>query len=144
MARKSFDIVHRMACWLWPIPWTLLGLAIGIVGCISGGRIGWYNGTIVCWGPRLNRLLQCVPISGGASAITLGHTILARSESDMVRTHDHELVHVRQYQRWGILFVPAYFIASLWLWYSGQDCYRENPFEKEAFQEDSTRIKLRT
>ncbi len=126
------------------MPWTLLGLTIGMVGCIGGGRVAWYKGTIVCWGPWLSRLLQNAPISGGASAITFGHTILARTEVDMRRTHDHELVHVRQYQRWGIFFVPAYLVASLRLWCSGQDSYRENPFEKEAFYEDSTRIKLRT
>jgi hypothetical protein len=76
--------------------------------------------------------------------MTFGHTILARNEFDMRNSHDHELVHVRQYDRWGLFFVPAYFLASFWLWCSGRDCYRENPFEQEAFQEDSTRIKLRT
>lgn len=131
-------------CWLWPFPWTLLGLAIGLLGCIGGGKVAWYKGTIVCWGHWLSRLLQNVPISGGAAALTLGHTILARSEADMRKIHDHELVHVRQYQRWGVLFVPAYFAASAWLWYLGRDFYRDNPFEKEAFHEDSTRIKLRT
>ena len=136
--------LRRLVCWLWPCPWTFLGLVIGTVARIGGGHVGLHKGTIVCWGPWLNRLLRCVPISGGASAMTLGHTILARSETDMLRTHDHELVHVRQYERWGIFFVPAYFAASFWLWYTGKDCYRENPFEKEAFQEDSTRIKLRT
>ncbi len=76
--------------------------------------------------------------------MTFGHTILARTEEDVRRTHEHELVHVRQYQRWGVFFVPAYFAASLWLWCTGKDFYRENPFEVEAFYEDSTRIKLRT
>ena len=129
---------------LWPLPWTLLGLAIGTFCRIGGGRVSLHRGTVVCYGPWLDGLLRRVPIPGGAAAITLGHVILARTETEMLRSHDHELVHVRQYQRWGPFFVPAYFMASLWLWWKGRDFYRENPFEKEAFQEDSTRIKLRT
>ncbi len=136
--------IKFVARWIWPSPWTLFGIAIGMIGCIGGGKIEWYRGTIVCWGPWLSRWLRRAPIPGGASAMTLGHTILARSESEMRNTHDHEHVHVRQYEKWGVFFVPAYFAISFWLWCCGRDCYRENPFEQEAFQEDSTRIKLRT
>lgn len=137
-------IVVNMAGWIWPLPWTLLGLAIGVICRIGGGRVSLYRGTIVCYGTWLEWLLRRVPIPGGAAAITLGQVILARTESAMLKSHDHELVHVRQYQRWGPFFVPAYFLVSLWLCWRGRDFYRENPFEKEAFQKDSTRIKLRT
>lgn len=136
--------MNRLLIFIWPLPWTIIGLFIGVVCRIGGGRIVQYKGTVVCYGPWLSRLLQCVPIPGGASALTLGHVILARSKEDMLITHSHELVHVRQYQRWGPLFVPAYVAASLWLWFAGRDCYRENPFEIEAFHVDSTRAKLRT
>jgi hypothetical protein len=45
----------------------------------------------------------------------------------------HELVHVRQYERWGVLFIPAYLLCSLVLWLTGRDPYRDNPFEREAY-----------
>lgn len=110
---------------------------IGIVGWIGGGRIGIYRGTLVCWGPIVAGLLKHAPIMGGAAAITFGHTILARTREEVVRTHDHEMVHVRQYERWGVFFVPAYLGCSVWLWIRGRDPYLDNPFEIEAY--DPTR-----
>jgi hypothetical protein len=50
---------------------------------------------------------------------------------DHCRTH--ELVHVRQYERWGPLFVPAYLASSAIIWLRGGDPYRDNPFEREAY-----------
>ena len=42
-------------------------------------------------------------------------------------------VHVRQCERWGPLFIPAYLVASAVLWCRGRDFYEENPFEREAY-----------
>jgi hypothetical protein len=44
-------------------------------------------------------------------------------------------VHVRQYERWGPLFVPAYVLCSAVIWSRGGDAYRDNPFEREAYGE---------
>jgi hypothetical protein len=41
-------------------------------------------------------------------------------------------VHVRQYEHWGPLFVPAYLAASLWALLRGRDPYYHNWFEMEA------------
>ncbi len=48
------------------------------------------------------------------------------------RLLEHELVHVRQYERWGILLWPAYAVASLWAKLRGGDAYRDNHFERQA------------
>jgi hypothetical protein len=45
----------------------------------------------------------------------------------------HERVHVRQYERWGPLFLPSYLFLSLYMYLRGCDPYRDNPFEREAF-----------
>ena len=45
----------------------------------------------------------------------------------------HEQVHVRQYERWGLFFVPAYLVSSLWQLLRGRHIYRDNCFEREAF-----------
>ncbi len=126
------------------MPWTLLGLTLGIVGLSSGTRIEWYGGTIVCHSGWIERILKRAPIPGGASALTLGHTILARSREEMVQSHAHELVHVRQYERWGAFFVPAYIGISCWLFVRGKDSYFDNPFEREAYAITSTRTTFRT
>jgi hypothetical protein len=72
---------------------------------------------------------------GGASAITLGHVVLAADYDQMVRTRRHELVHVRQYERWGPLFVLAYFFSSASALASGKNPYFDNVFEQQAFHE---------
>lgn len=91
------------------------------------GRVWEFHGG---W---LNGLLRHVPIAGGAAAMTLGQTVIARTEFDLEFSREHELVHVAQYERWGPLFVPAYFLCSAWLWLRGRDPYFENPFEVEAY-----------
>lgn len=44
----------------------------------------------------------------------------------------HELVHVRQFERWGPLFVPAYAIASIVARARGGRAYADNRFEIAA------------
>jgi hypothetical protein len=65
-------------------------------------------------------------------AITLGHVIVAVTREDLERSRAHELVHVRQYERWGIAFFPAYAASSLWQWLKGRRAYWDNGFEIEA------------
>lgn len=67
--------------------------------------------------------------------MTLGHVVIAADIAQLIRTRRHERVHVRQYERWGVLFVPAYLTFSLGLLIRGRDPYRDNPFEREAFEQ---------
>jgi hypothetical protein len=73
-------------------------------------------------------------LSGGAAAMTLGHVVIGVDEIQLHRTRKHERVHVRQYELWGPLFLPAYGMASLLAWLRGKDAYRENRFEREAYR----------
>jgi hypothetical protein len=124
---------------LWASPWTLLGLAAGLAALVSGGG-GRRTGRVLEFhGGILLRLLRRVPIAGGASAMTLGHCVIARTHADLDRSRHHELVHVAQYERWGPLFVPAYLASSVWLWFRGHDPYLDNPFEVEAYNKEPIR-----
>jgi hypothetical protein len=96
-------------------------------GLQRAGRVMEFHGGLIWY------LLRRVPIAGGASAMTLGHCVIARTKADLDRSRRHELVHVAQYERWGPLFVPAYLACSGWLWLRGRDPYLDNPFEVEAF-----------
>ena len=58
--------------------------------------------------------------------------MLARDAAALSSTRSHERVHVRQYERWGPLFIPLYLSASAWALASGRDPYRDNRFEREA------------
>ena len=78
-------------------------------------------------------LRRCTLLRDGASAMTLGHVVLGRDLVLLEMTRPHERVHVRQCERWGIFFLPAYGIASLIALARGGNMYRDNVFEREAY-----------
>lgn len=130
----------RALVYLWALPTTLLGLPFVLLAPLTGGRLHWHTGVLELSGGAAGWWLRCmVPLPGGASALTLGHIVLGRCQATLARTRRHERVHVRQVERWGPLFVPAYLLCSLWLLLRRRDAYRENPFEAEAFAVDDGR-----
>lgn len=132
---RFLHVLLRGAACLWASPWTLLGLLAGTIGLLTGGRARARGRVLVFYGGAVPWLLSRMPAGQGVSAMTLGHVILGRTEAALDACREHELVHVRQYERWGPLFVPAYLLASLVLWLRGKDAYRDNPFERQAFEE---------
>jgi hypothetical protein len=137
LRRPSISSRFRAAALLlahvWASPWTLAGLLVGLIGLALGGRVQRTGRIVEFYGPGTARLLRLTPIPGGAAAMTLGHVVLARDAAALEHTRSHELVHVRQYERWGPFFVPVYFLAGAWAWSCGRHPYYDNPFEREAF-----------
>lgn len=64
--------------------------------------------------------------------MTLGHAIIGRDDFCLDRCRDHEQAHVRQAEHWGVLFIPAYLIASLIAKIQGKHYYFDNYFEIAA------------
>lgn len=124
----------RLILYLWALPTTCLGLPFLALAWLSGGRVRVVGGVIEAHGKGLATLLRWAPISGGASAMTLGHIVIGCSAECLDQTRDHERIHVRQVERWGPLFIPAYFIGSLTAKMRGRDAYLDNPFEREAYR----------
>lgn len=122
--------------YLWASPWTLAGALMGLLCLLSGGRariisgVAEFSGGVTGWGLR--------HLGPGFSALTLGHVIIGQNIDCLTRCRAHELVHVRQYERWGILFVPCYLLSSLGLWVVGKRPYLDNPFEIEAYRNSKT------
>ncbi len=117
---------------LWALPTTacgvpLLGLAL------VGGSLRIVDGVIEAHGPWLRRLFFTYATFGGVCAITLGHIVVGRDQASLDATREHERVHVRQCERWGPLFLPAYALASVYAVLAGGHFYRDNAFEREAF-----------
>jgi len=131
-------MILQILKWLWVSPWSFVGAVIGLISCVTGGggcRKGctWeFHGGLAKW------LLERTPI--GAIAMTVGHVILGRTQAALDLAREHELVHVRQYEAWGPLFVPVYFLRSGIVWWQGGDVYRDNPFEREAFECSERRV----
>ena len=65
-------------------------------------------------------LLTRLPGGQFTLAFTLGHTILGQTDAALDISYDHEMVHVRQYERWGPFMGPAYLICMLVLWLMGR------------------------
>lgn len=118
---------------LWASPATLLGLGAGLCGLASGGRVQRRGRVLEFHGGMVTWLLRRAPLVGGAAAMTLGHVVLGQNAGDLDYAREHELVHVRQYERWGPFFIPAYLFCSLVLWLRGGNAYLDNPFEREAY-----------
>jgi hypothetical protein len=122
----------RLLCILWASPYTLLGLTLGAIGLCTGGRARVCQGILEFYGGGVRWLIRRFP-GQPTSAITLGHTVLGQTGEGVERARPHELIHVRQYERWGPLMGPAYLGCSLVLWLRGRKPYWDNPFERQAF-----------
>ena len=100
-------LLKRLFLLIWVAPNSLLGILIGLFGLLTGGRVKLRRGCLEFSGGLIAWMLQRLP-PGGFLAMTLGHTIVGQSESGLSVARDHEHVHVRQYERWGPFFIPAY------------------------------------
>jgi len=123
----------RWLRYLWAAPYTVLGLLLGAMAVLFGATARRHHGVVEIFGGRLGETLARLPQALGFSAMTLGHVILAVDRSALAQLRLHEHVHVRQYECWGPLFLPAYFLSSLLQLLRGRNPYRENHFERQAY-----------
>lgn len=128
-----FIVRLRSFSYLWASPTTLLGLLF-VPDSLFTGSVQVVDGVLEVHG-RLSRfyLTHCTFLRGGASAMTLGHVVIGRNAAALHQTRAHERVHVRQCERWGPFFIPAYLTMSALAWFRGRRAYEDNPFEREAF-----------
>ncbi len=76
-------------------------------------------------------MLRLHPVKG-VIAIAMGHVVIARDDRCLAQTNAHEREHVRQFERWGLLFLLVYSGDSLYRWLRGEHPYRDNRFERAA------------
>lgn len=123
--------------YLWAGPASAIGLVWAVLA-LHRGRLRVVDGVLEASGPWLAwTLRRLVPLEGGALALTLGHVVLGRDAAALAVTRAHERVHVRQYERWGPLFLPAYAAASVAALVGGGHFYHDNVFEREASRADA-------
>lgn len=122
----------RVAKIIWAAPCSALGLAAAAAVVVVGGRISLSPGALeITLRPReaqCRMLRRMLPFH----AITLGHIIIAVTGQDLDCLRARELVHVQQYERWGIAFFPAYAASSMWQVLRGRHAYWDNCFEVQA------------
>ncbi len=133
--------IARALRYAWAAPNTLLGLLLLPLAATGGGGVRRVAGVVEIHGRSIAWLLQCLTprCGGGGAALTLGHVVVGRDRECLERTRAHERVHVRQYERWGPFFLPAYLLSSLVALLLGRDPYLDNRFEREAFRDEPSR-----
>ncbi len=126
----------RALIYLWVLPGSSIGLLAALIAVCRGGRGQIIDGVLEVHGGGVTQFISRFSAKQGPiCAITLGHVVIGSSPDELNRTRIHERVHVRQYERWGPLFIPAYLAASGWIWFKGQGHpYLDNPFEVEAYR----------
>ncbi len=117
---------------LWALPVTLIGLLLGLINMLFGGTLRREGIALEATGRAARVMLWLFNPVARIEAITLGHVILACDAATAGRLRSHEHVHVRQTERWGILFPFAYMAASAIARLRGGDAYWDNCFEQEA------------
>ena len=127
----------RPLVYVWVFPGTFVGLTFSALALLTGGKAKVVSGVLETHGGLVTHILKRGNIwVGPISAITLGHVVLGCDEATLLRTRRHERVHVRQYERWGPFFIPAYLACSAWVGWRGFHAYLDNPFEVEAYAID--------
>ena len=111
----------------WAAPCTVAGLFPAVLVLLMGGAVQIRSGAIEIAFARTGRESR-IPFG----AMTLGHVILGQSRQVLDALRSHEQEHVRQYERWGLLFFLAYPASSLYQLLRGRNPYRYNHFEVQC------------
>ncbi len=130
--------IVRTLAYVWAAPTTSVGLAAGAITLASGGRVQIRSGALEFHGGFARWFLERRVV--GAAAMTLGHVILGRDRECLDACRDHEQAHVRQVERWGVAFLPAYVAASILAQARGQHYYLDNWFERDARERCGERL----
>lgn len=134
LVRGRFFWTRTILGILWASPLTLFGLLIALPVILWRGHMQVIHGhtvALMARGPIADILLGNHPF-GAMNAMALGHVILSENQGLSARVLVHELTHVRQAARWGIIFPLAYLISSMWAACRGKDAYWHNRFEIAA------------
>jgi hypothetical protein len=128
--------LRKTAGIVWASPYTVLGLLIGSIGLLFGGRVRIMGHAIEFYDGGTKWFVHRLPNGQFILALTLGHVILGQTDASLDISRKHEAVHISQYERWGPLMLPAYFLSSCFVFLAGKRFYRDNPFEREAYDVD--------
>ena len=128
----------RALRYAWAAPASLAGLVFAFVAAGPRATARAAGGALEVGGGWLAACVSRLPRGLRFSAITFGHVIVGVDHLTLERARAHERVHVRQYERWGVLFFPLYLGSSLLELARGRDPYWSNCFEREAHAQSST------
>jgi len=119
---------------VWAFPLTLVGLLLALPIRLWHGKAEMIRGdtSALLVREELADLILSHHPFGAMSAMAVGHVVIAEQQGLSPRILAHELAHVRQAARWGIVFPIAYLASSAWAALWARDAYWHNRFEIAA------------
>ena len=129
--------LRQFAGIVWALPLSLIGMLLALPVLATGGSLQRLPArkfgvpALLVRGHVGDFLLANHPF-GAMHAMAIGHVVIADRTAHSRRLLAHELAHVAQAARWGILFPLAYLGASVWARLRGGDLYWDNVFEVAA------------
>jgi hypothetical protein len=120
----------RLVKLIWALPCSLVGLVLALAMVAARAQARVIDGVFEVVLRPAGGALRWLPFR----CITFGHVILAIDGAELERLRAHEQVHVRQYERWGLLFFVLYAASSAWQLVRGGRPYWDNHFEVQARQ----------
>jgi len=127
----------RFLQYAWAAPATAIGCCLAVSALCLGATCRIVDGIIEVGGGRFATLVRLLPRVMRFEAITFGHVVLGSNHTVIEANRSHEHAHVRQYERWGLLFFPLYLGSSLVQLLRGRDPHHQNHFERQAYLRDS-------
>ena len=129
---RAFRAAARLWRYAWPSPATLVGLGLAAVALAAGASVRRVDGVLEVAAGMLGRAVNLLPAGCRFCAITFGHVVVGADHDVLALHRFHEHAHVRQYERWGLLFFPLYVGSSVRAALRGQRPYVDNHFERQA------------
>jgi hypothetical protein len=120
--------VKRIAPVVWASPASIVGLVLAVPILLIGASARTRADVLEIALANPTSYRRRIPFD----AITFGHVVLGRSIGALDELREHELEHVKQFERWGVLMLVAYPLSSLAQALRGRDPYRSNYFETQA------------
>ncbi len=130
--RRPMTAALRVLAVAWAAPCSLIGLVMGGVALMLGGRARRVEGVLEFALPTQRPLGRALAARLPFGAITFGHVVFGIDPLQLELLRAHERVHVRQYEVLGPLFLIAYPLASVVAAARGRPAYRGNWFEVQA------------
>jgi hypothetical protein len=133
--RRFIEPARVLFRYAWAFPATAVGLVLAVIGGALGASMAVVDGVLEVAGGRIGPAVSCLSRRSRFNAITFGHVVIGTDHAILARCRTHERVHVRQYERWGVLFFPLYLGSSLLQLLRGRSPYWHNHFELQAYRE---------
>jgi hypothetical protein len=106
------------------IPYTVIGLIFSLVSGVQS--IEW-DSESPAYIVHIKRFWWAFGYMKSVRAMTIGHVVLLAPNRETLDL-EHELVHVKQYQRMPVIFPVLYYLELI------RKGYRNNTYEEEAYR----------